>query len=160
MLLFGNHPNDLPDVLAGFFTTTRQVRYVATISATVLPLAATTYRGLGVIPVTRIRDVRKMKALGVDVSTVNRSAYNAVVEAFGAGDLVGVFPEGGVIDSSRVGTMHAGVGKMSFDEDKLAENITMFVEQIRHAKPVGVRGNYVQSITVSATMSPGIGVTV
>ena len=113
VLLFGNHPNDLPDVLAGFFTTTRQVRYVATISATVLPLAATTYRGLGVIPVTRIRDVRKMKALGVDVSTVNRSAYNAVVEAFGAGDLVGVFPEGGVIDSSRVGTMHAGVGKMA-----------------------------------------------
>ena len=105
VLLYGNHPNDLPDVLAGFFTTTRQVRYVATISATVLPLAASTYRGLGVIPVTRVRDVRKMKALGVDVSTVNRSAYDAVIEAFGAGDVVGVFPEGGVIDSSKVGVL-------------------------------------------------------
>jgi large subunit ribosomal protein L1 len=58
------------------------------------------------------------------------------------------------------GNVHAGVGKLSFDEDKLAENIQTFVDQIRHAKPVGVRGNYVESITVSATMSPGIRVTV
>jgi large subunit ribosomal protein L1 len=54
------------------------------------------------------------------------------------------------------GNVHAGVGKLSFDEDKLAENISAFVEQVRHAKPAGVRGNYIDSITVSATMSPGI----
>jgi large subunit ribosomal protein L1 len=54
------------------------------------------------------------------------------------------------------GNVHAGVGKLSFDEDKLADNITAFVEQVRHAKPVGVRGNYIESVTVSATMSPGI----
>jgi large subunit ribosomal protein L1 len=58
------------------------------------------------------------------------------------------------------GNVHAGVGKLSFDEDKLVENIQAFVDQIRHAKPVGVRGNYVESVTVSATMSPGIRVTV
>ena len=58
------------------------------------------------------------------------------------------------------GNVHAGVGKLSFDEDKLADNIQAFVDQIRHAKPVGVRGNYVESVTVSATMSPGIRVTV
>ena len=58
------------------------------------------------------------------------------------------------------GNVHAGVGKLSFDEDKLADNITAFVEQVRHAKPVGVRGNYIESVTVSATMSPGIKVTV
>ena len=58
------------------------------------------------------------------------------------------------------GCVHAGVGKLSFDEDKLADNITVFVEQIRHSKPAGVRGNYIESVTVSATMSPGIKVTV
>ena len=58
------------------------------------------------------------------------------------------------------GNVHAGVGKLSFDEDKLADNIQTFVDQIRHAKPAGVRGNYVESVTVSATMSPGIRVTV
>ena len=58
------------------------------------------------------------------------------------------------------GNVHAGVGKLSFDEDKLADNIQTFVDQIRAAKPAGVRGNYVESVTVSATMSPGIRVTV
>jgi len=58
------------------------------------------------------------------------------------------------------GNVHAGVGKMSFDEDKLADNIMAFVEQVRHSKPAGVRGNYIESVTVSATMSPGIKVTV
>ena len=42
------------------------------------------------------------------------------------------------------------------DEDKLAANITTFVDQIRSVKPTGVKGNYIKSITVSATMSPGI----
>ena len=58
------------------------------------------------------------------------------------------------------GCVHAGVGKLSFDEDKLVENIAAFVEQVRNSKPVGVRGNYIDSIFVSATMSPGIRVTV
>src|SRR5262245_31597816 len=58
------------------------------------------------------------------------------------------------------GCVHAGIGKLSFDEDKLADNISAFVEQVRHAKPAGVRGNYIESVTVSATMSPGIKVTV
>jgi large subunit ribosomal protein L1 len=58
------------------------------------------------------------------------------------------------------GNVHAGVGKLSFEEDKLADNIQAFVDQVRHAKPAGVRGNFVESVTVSATMSPGIRVTV
>src|SRR5262245_35802248 len=58
------------------------------------------------------------------------------------------------------GNVHAGVGKLSFDEDKLNDNITAFVEQVRHSKPAGLRGNYVESVTVSATMSPGIRVAV
>jgi large subunit ribosomal protein L1 len=62
--------------------------------------------------------------------------------------------------ADKGGNVHAGVGKMSFDDDKLVANITTFVEQIRAVKPSGVKGNYVKSITLSATMSPGISVTV
>ena len=58
--------------------------------------------------------------------------------------------------SDKGGNVHAGVGKMSFEDDKLADNITAFVEQIRAVKPAGVKGNYVRSITLAATMTPGI----
>jgi large subunit ribosomal protein L1 len=57
------------------------------------------------------------------------------------------------------GCVHAGVGKMSFDEDKLVDNIMAFIDQVKAARPVGVKGNYIDSITLSATMSPGIPVT-
>jgi large subunit ribosomal protein L1 len=62
--------------------------------------------------------------------------------------------------ADKGGNVHAGVGKLSFDEDKLLANITAFVDQIRAVKPSGVKGNYVRSITLSATMSPGIPVSV
>jgi large subunit ribosomal protein L1 len=58
--------------------------------------------------------------------------------------------------SDKGGSVHAGVGKISFDEDKLVGNIQAFVEQVRAAKPSGVKGHYIRSITVSATMSAGI----
>lgn len=62
--------------------------------------------------------------------------------------------------ADKGGNVHAGVGKISFDDEKLAANITTFVEQIRSVKPVGVKGNYVKSITLAATMTPGIGISV
>ncbi len=58
--------------------------------------------------------------------------------------------------SDKGGNVHAGVGKMSFDDDKIAANVTTFVEQIRAVKPSGVKGNYINSITLAATMTPGI----
>jgi large subunit ribosomal protein L1 len=61
--------------------------------------------------------------------------------------------------ADKGGNIHAGVGKMSFDDDKLIANVTALVEQVKAAKPAGVKGNYVKSITLSATMSPGIAVT-
>jgi large subunit ribosomal protein L1 len=61
--------------------------------------------------------------------------------------------------ADKGGNVHAGVGKMSFDDEKLAANITAFVEQVRAAKPTGVKGNYVKSITLAGTMTPGIPVT-
>ena len=62
--------------------------------------------------------------------------------------------------SDKTGQIHAGIGKMSFDDAKLIENIVTFVETIRAAKPSGVRGNYVNGIVLSATMSPGVKMTV
>ncbi len=62
--------------------------------------------------------------------------------------------------TDKGGNVHAGVGKMSFDDDKLTANIQTFVEQIRAVKPSGVKGNYIKSITLSATMTPGIPITV
>jgi large subunit ribosomal protein L1 len=62
--------------------------------------------------------------------------------------------------ADKGGNVHAGVGKLSFADNHLVENITAFVDQIRAAKPAGVKGHYVKSITLSATMSPGIPVTV
>lgn len=60
--------------------------------------------------------------------------------------------------SDKGGNVHARVGKMSFDDDKLVANINAFIEQIRNVKPSGVKGNYIRSITVAGTMTPGIAV--
>jgi large subunit ribosomal protein L1 len=54
------------------------------------------------------------------------------------------------------GNVHAIVGKLSFDADKLADNITAFINHIMHLKPQAVRGQYVKTIAVSATMSPSV----
>jgi large subunit ribosomal protein L1 len=54
------------------------------------------------------------------------------------------------------GNVHVGVGKMSFDEQKIVDNVNAFIEQIRHVKPSAVKGHYIKSVTLSATMSPGI----
>jgi large subunit ribosomal protein L1 len=54
------------------------------------------------------------------------------------------------------GNVHVGVGKLSFDEQKLVDNVTAFIEQIRHVRPSAVKGHYIKSVTLSATMSPGI----
>ncbi|GIW80713.1 MAG: 50S ribosomal protein L1 [Gemmatales bacterium] len=62
--------------------------------------------------------------------------------------------------TDKGGNVHAGVGKLSFDDQKLIENIQAFVEQIRAVKPAGVKGNYIKSVNISATMSPSIAVSV
>lgn len=54
------------------------------------------------------------------------------------------------------GIIHAGVAKMSFDEDKITQNITTFIDAIKKAKPSGVKGIYMKKVTVSSTMGPGL----
>jgi large subunit ribosomal protein L1 len=54
------------------------------------------------------------------------------------------------------GNVHAVVGKLSFEPQKLAENITAFLNNIQHIKPNAVRGQYIKGIALSATMSPSV----
>ena len=80
------------------------------------------------------------------------------------GDLAAVVKEfkAGKVEyrSDKTGQIHAGVGKISFADDKIAENILAFVEAVRGAKPAGIRGNYINGVVLSATMCPGIRITV
>ena len=54
------------------------------------------------------------------------------------------------------GIVHAVVGKVSFPAEKLVENVKAFIEYVQHIKPNAVRGQYVKTISLSATMSPGV----
>jgi len=62
--------------------------------------------------------------------------------------------------AEKAGIVHAGVGKASFADDKLVENIRAFVDAIQKAKPTGAKGTYVKKAAVSSTMGPGIRVDV
>ena len=58
--------------------------------------------------------------------------------------------------AEKAGIVHVGIGKASFDDDKLAENVRAFVDAIQKAKPTGAKGNYLQKASLSSTMGPGV----
>ena len=58
----------------------------------------------------------------------------------------------------KAGVIHAGVGKVSFDEAKLAQNIRAFVDAVSKARPSGAKGTYVKKVSLSSTMGPGVSV--
>ncbi|MEM1375704.1 MAG: 50S ribosomal protein L1 [Pseudomonadota bacterium] len=62
--------------------------------------------------------------------------------------------------AEKAGVVHAGVGKASFDEAKLVENIRAFVDAVAKAKPTGAKGTYVKKVAVSSTMGPGVSIDV
>ncbi len=56
----------------------------------------------------------------------------------------------------KAGIIHAGVGKASFDEAAIAENVKAFVGAVAKAKPAGAKGTYIKKISLSSTMGPGV----
>jgi large subunit ribosomal protein L1 len=56
----------------------------------------------------------------------------------------------------KLGIIHAPVGKVSFDAEKLADNITTLIEAVLKAKPASVKGQYLKSAYICSTMGPGI----
>ena len=56
----------------------------------------------------------------------------------------------------KAGVIHAGVGKASFSEQALSENITAFIGAINKAKPSGVKGSFMKKVSLSSTMGPGV----
>ena len=60
--------------------------------------------------------------------------------------------------AEKAGIVHAGVGKASFDEAKIIENASAFIEAVRKARPSGAKGTYIRKITLSSTMGVGVAV--
>jgi large subunit ribosomal protein L1 len=66
--------------------------------------------------------------------------------------------KGGAVEFrvEKAGIVQAGIGKASFPEDKLVENIKAFADAVSKAKPAGAKGTYIQKVSVSSTMGPGL----
>ncbi|MGO4574283.1 50S ribosomal protein L1 [Microvirga sp. 2TAF3] len=66
--------------------------------------------------------------------------------------------KGGAVEFrvEKAGIVHAGIGKASFDETRLVENIKAFADAVAKAKPAGAKGTYVQRVAISSTMGPGV----
>lgn len=58
----------------------------------------------------------------------------------------------------KAGVIHAGIGKVSFDDAKLAQNVRAFVDAVSKAKPSGAKGTYLRKVSLSSTMGPGVSV--
>ena len=56
----------------------------------------------------------------------------------------------------KAGIVQAGVGKASFSEDKLVQNIMAFADAVQKAKPAGAKGHYINRVAISSTMGPGV----
>ena len=66
--------------------------------------------------------------------------------------------KGGAVEFrvEKAGIIHAGVGKASFTQDKLTENVNAFLTSIQKARPSGAKGTFIKKITLSSTMGPGV----
>jgi large subunit ribosomal protein L1 len=81
------------------------------------------------------------------VGTVTMDIGNAVKQS-----------KGGSVEFrvEKAGIVQAGVGKASFSEEKLVENVMAFVDSVQKAKPPGAKGHYINRVAVSSTMGPGV----
>lgn len=81
------------------------------------------------------------------VGTVTMDVANAVKAA-----------KGGEVQFKveKAGVIHGGIGKVSFSEEALAQNVRAFVDAVTKAKPAGAKGTYVKKVSLSSTMGPGV----
>jgi large subunit ribosomal protein L1 len=81
------------------------------------------------------------------VGTVTQDVASAVTAA-----------KGGAIEFKveKAGIVHAGVGKVSFAEDAIADNVKALVDAVIKAKPAGSKGTYLKQVALSSTMGPGV----
>jgi large subunit ribosomal protein L1 len=81
------------------------------------------------------------------VGTVTQDVAKAVKDA-----------KGGAVEfrAEKAGIVHAGVGKLSFTEEALIENIKAFADSVNKAKPTGAKGTYLERMSLSSTMGPGV----
>jgi large subunit ribosomal protein L1 len=81
------------------------------------------------------------------VGTVTQDVAKAVKDA-----------KGGAVEfrAEKAGIVHAGVGKLSFSEAALIENIKAFADSVNRAKPTGAKGTYLERMSLSSTMGPGV----
>ena len=84
------------------------------------------------------------------VGTVTMDVTQAVKDA-----------KGGAVEFrvEKAGIVHAGVGKASFDEKAIAENVRALIDSVARAKPSGAKGTYLKKISLSSTMGPGVKIT-
>ena len=66
--------------------------------------------------------------------------------------------KGGAVEFrvEKAGIVHAGVGKVSFDDKAIAENVRAFADAVIKAKPTGAKGNYLKRVSITSTMGPGL----
>ena len=66
--------------------------------------------------------------------------------------------KGGAVEYrvEKAGILHAGIGKVSFSEEALLQNIKAFTDAVQKSKPAGAKGTYVKRVAVSSTMGPGV----
>jgi large subunit ribosomal protein L1 len=81
------------------------------------------------------------------VGTVTMDVKKAVSDA-----------KGGAVEFrvEKAGIIHAGVGKASFTEAQILQNVKAFVDAVAKAKPTGAKGTFVKKVAISSTMGPGV----
>jgi len=81
------------------------------------------------------------------VGTVTMDVKKAVADA-----------KGGAVEFrvEKAGIIHAGVGKASFTEDQIRQNVKAFIDAVAKSKPTGAKGTFVKKVAISTTMGPGV----
>ena len=97
--------------------------------------------------------------LGIDPRHSDQQVRGVVTLPSGTGKTVrvAVFARGDRAEQAKkAGLVHAGVGKTSFSEEAIAENIKAFVGAIARSKPAGAKGTFIKKVSLSSTVGPGV----